>query len=114
MNNQARHWSFTWNTNVKSHKLPNKDKLKVFMDTNAENAVFQLEKGLIKGKEHYQGCFTLIGPRRSNSYVLKTFENRFENVSGLSIQIISNLEATLAYTTKSETRVAGPWYCGSL
>jgi hypothetical protein len=72
------------------------------LDTNAENAVFQLEKGLIKGKEHYQGCFTLIGPRRSNSYVLKTFENRFENVSGLSIQIISNLEATLAYTTKSE------------
>jgi hypothetical protein len=83
------------------------------MDTNAENAVFQLEKGLIKGKEHYQGCFTLIGPRRSKSYVLKTFENRFENVSGLSIQIISNLEATLAYTTKSETRIAGPWYCGS-
>jgi hypothetical protein len=114
MNNQTRHWSFTWNTNVESHKLPNKDKLKVFMDTNAENAVFQLEKGLIKDKEHYQGCFTLIGPRKSKSYVLKTFEKRFSNISGLSIQIISNLEATLKYTTKSETRVAGPWYCGSL
>lgn len=71
MNNQARHWSFTWNTNIARHKLPNKDKLKTFLDIIAENAVFQLEKGLIKGKEHYQGCFTLIGPRRSKFMFLR-------------------------------------------
>lgn len=114
MNNYARKWAFTWDTNVLQKKLPNQAPLKGFMDTYAENAVFQLEKGLIAEKEHYQGCFTLIGPRKSKRDVLEDFKQRFKNIAGLSLSKTFDESALLVYTTKSETRVAGPWYCGSL
>jgi hypothetical protein len=114
MNTNTKNWTFTWETNKDQKKLPNKASLKGFMDYYAENAVFQLEKGLIAGKEHYQGCFTLIGPRKSKSKVLEDFKQRFKNIAGLTLKNTFSKNAILAYTTKSETRVAGPWYCGSL
>lgn len=114
MNNQTKYWAFTWETNIIQKNLPKVDAIKGYMDTHAENAVFQLEKGLIKGKEHYQGCFTLIGPRKSKRDVLEDLKQRFKNVAGLTISKVYDKNAILAYTTKSETRIAGPWYCGSL
>lgn len=110
----TKYWAFTWETNIAQKNLPKVDAVKGYMDTHAENAVFQLEKGLIKGKEHYQGCFTLIGPRKSKRDVLEDLRQRFKNIAGLTISKIYDKNAILAYTTKSETRVAGPWYCGSL
>ena len=114
MNNQTKYWAFTWETNKDQKNLPKEYAIKGYMDTHAENAVFQLEKGLIKGKKHYQGCFTLLGPRKSKRDVLEDLKQRFKNIAGLTISKIYDKNAILAYTTKSETRIAGPWYCGSL
>jgi hypothetical protein len=110
----TKYWAFTWDTNISQKKLPTVEALKGFLDYIAENAVFQLEKGTISKKEHYQGCFTLIGPRKSKRDVLEDFKQRFKNAAGLTLSKIYDKNAILAYTTKSETRVAGPWYCGSL
>ena len=74
MNTNTKNWSFTWDTNIKQKKLPTVEALKGFLDYSAENAVFQLEKGLNAGKKHYQGCFTLIGTRKSKSAVKEDFK----------------------------------------
>lgn len=114
MNTNTKNWSFTWDTNIKQKKLPTVEALKGFLDYSAENAVFQLEKGLNAGKKHYQGCFTLIGTRKSKSAVKEDFKQRFKTIDGLTLKNTYKKDFTLRYTTKSETRIAGPWYCGSL
>lgn len=114
MNTNTKNWAFTWEPNVLQKKLPSIDQLKSFLDTVSENAVFQEEKGTISGKIHYQGYLTLIGIRKSKKDVLEVFKDRFKNVSGLTLSKVYDKHAILNYTTKLETRVSGPYYCGSL
>lgn len=110
----TKYWAFTWETNVLQKKLPSKDRLKSFLDLIAENAVFQEEKGTQAGKIHYQGNFNLIGSRKPTKDVLKLFQDRFKNVSGLTLSKVYDKDAIMKYNTKLETRVSDPVYCGSL
>lgn len=60
---------------------------------------FQLERG-DSGYEHYQGQFSLIKKRRSDT-ILKICQ--FEHVKPVSNQVID------LYVTKEDTRISGPW-----
>lgn len=111
-NNNTKYWAFTWSPNRDQKKIPPFMKLKTFLDGIAEEAIFQLEKGEVSKKEHYQGNLTLIGPRTSKTKLLESFKDRFTNISGLTLSKVFDKTAVALYSQKSETRVAGPWYAG--
>ena len=83
-----------------------------FFDYNADHATFQVEKGRKAGKLHLQGVFTLKGSRKSKKAVLSIFEERFKNVSGLTLSRPHSVSDAINYVTKTDTRVEGPFYCG--
>ena len=112
MHKNTKYWAFTWDTNVKQKKLPELGNLKKFLDIISETCTFQLESGTVKGKLHYQGVLTLVGPRQSKKQVLELFKNRFRNVAGLTLSKVYDKEAIMRYVTKEETRVKGPFFAG--
>ena len=111
-NNQSKYWFFTWETNAKQKQLPEALTLCKFFDYNVANATFQLERGEKAGKLHYQGVFTLDGPRQSKMAVLRMFEERFKNVHGLTPSRPHCISDALNYVSKEETRVEGPFHSG--
>ena len=111
-NRNTKYWFFTWEANAAQRKLPQKQKLKNFLDGVADYAQFQEEKGTKKGNLHYQGCFELTGARQSKKAVLDNFKEVFKNVGGLTLSKVFSKEAVLAYTRKQETKVSKTVYCG--
>ena len=93
-------------------KLPNEVKLKKFLDNITEICVFQLECGSRKNKEHYQGAFTLVGPRVSKKQLLERFQEVFNNVSGLTLSKTYDSKAAMRYASKIDSRIKGPFYVG--
>lgn len=73
MNAETKYWSFTWDTNVNQRKLPSDQKLINFLNAETTKATFQLEKGEVRQKEHFQGVFSLKGPRKSKTQTLNRF-----------------------------------------
>jgi len=112
MNTNTKYLSLTWDTNKLQKKIPQAFELSAFLDGIASEAVFQYEKGEIKGKTHIQGTFTLEGPRMSKKETLNAFRKRFVNVSGLTLSPVYDKLAISAYVTKPEGRIAGPFYAG--
>lgn len=112
MHKNTKYWSFTWGTTVIQKKLPNEVKLKNFLNNITEICVFQLECGSIKNKEHYQGAFTLVGPRLSKKPLLERFQEIFSNVSGLTLSKTYDSKAAMKSASKIESRVKGPFYVG--
>jgi len=110
MHKNTKYWCFTWGTTVTQKKLPNEIKLKNFLNNITEICVFQLERGTIKNKEHYQGAFTLVGPRISKKQLLERFQEVFNNVSGLTLSKTYDSKAAMKYASKIESRVKGPFY----
>ena len=105
MHKNTKYWAFTWGTTVTQKKLPNEVKLKKFLNNITEICVFQLECGNIKNKEHYQGAFTLVGPRLSKKQLLERFQEIFNNVSGLTLSKTYDSKAAMKYASKIESRV---------
>lgn len=101
-------WVFTWNSCL--DYLPQETKICEFMNRHTTECVFQLEKGSQTGRLHYQGRFTLKGPRQGKRSLLKLFDETFDT-KGLTIEHEIIYDST-KYCTKSETRVKGPWYAG--
>jgi hypothetical protein len=112
MNTNTKYWSLTWETNVKQKILPSITKLLSFLNSITDEAVFQTERGSEKGKLHYQGTFTLFGPRKSKSATLRLFQGEFKNISGLTITPVYDKVAINKYVTKETGRVDGPFYGG--
>ncbi|ALE29557.1 replication associated protein [Lake Sarah-associated circular molecule 10] len=110
--NNTKYWCFTWDTNISQKKLPPVADLINFLNNISETAIFQEECGTIKGKVHYQGTLTLIGPRQSKISVLRLFERRFKGVSGLTLSRSYSNQASEDYVTKDEGRISGPYFCG--
>src|SRR6056300_575019 len=110
MHKNTKYWCFTWGTTVTQKKLPNEIKLKNFLNNITEICVFQLERGTIKNKEHYQGAFTLVGPRISKKQLLERFQEVFNNVSGLTLSKTYDSKAAIKYASKIDSRVKGPFY----
>lgn len=112
MHKNTKYWAFTWGTTVTQKKLPNEVKLKKFLNNITEICVFQLKCGSVKNKEHYQGAFTLVGPRVSKKQLLEWFQEIFNNVSGLTLSKTYDSKAAMKYASKIETRIKGPFYVG--
>lgn len=113
MNTNTKYWAFTWETNRQQRKLPSVVKLKSFLNVEATEGIFQLEKGTKKRKLHYQGVFTLSGKRQSKLGVLKLFQDRFiGQCAGLTLSPVHSRSAVENYVTKKESRVDGPFYVG--
>lgn len=112
MHKNTKYWAFTWETNVFQKELPNKEKLKRFLNNISNTCIFQLECGKLKKKKHFQGTFELIGPRQSKKAVLELFEEHFKNVSGLTLSKVYDKEAIMNYVQKEETRIEGPFFVG--
>lgn len=113
MNAETKYWSFTWDTNVNQRKLPPDQKLINFLNAETTKATFQLEKGEVRQKEHFQGVFSLKGPRKSKTQTLNQFKVWFKNVSGLTLTPVHSREAVEAYVTKEKGRIRGPFHVGS-
>jgi len=111
-NKNTKYWFFTWETNVTQRKLPTKERLKYFLDATADYAQFQEERGALKGKLHYQGCFELAGSRQSKKVTLDLFKDNFKNVAGLTLSKVFSKDAVMKYTSKQETQVSETVYCG--
>jgi len=90
-------------------------------DIDSKAYVFQLEKGEVAGRVHYQGRFTLRF-RKVKSTLLKAFKEAFkyhtkstdaqaaEWLTMLTLQPERNEKDATRYSEKNETRVNGPWY----
>ncbi len=85
--------------------------MKNLLDDLSEEAVFQVEKGKVKNRIHYQGRFTLKGKRQGKKFLLNKF-SEIGSVSHLTFQPEVSVKNSVDYCTKVETRVAGPFYCG--
>jgi len=109
---ESKNWIGSWQANTAQKKLPTEVKLKRFFDQYAENAVFQLERGEQKGKDHYQIAFVLQGPRKSKGALLDIFKNVFHNVGGLSLRMAHDKDAVFEYCSKEQTRVGDTVYAG--
>lgn len=109
---QARGWCFTWNN--PTHKILFPDGLPV----GVRFLVYQEERGA-EGTAHLQGYIYFSGATRMTQ--IKNIE--FKTPEGASVFPFrgAHLEAAkgspeqnVAYCTKAETRVAGPWTLGEV
>jgi len=112
VNHQTKYWSLTWNKTKDRKRLPHEQKLINFFNKYCTEALFQYEIGTIKGKEHIQGVFTLLGERQSKTATLKMFEMYFGDYYGLTLNPVGDRLATDKYVTKEEGRVKGPFKAG--
>lgn len=103
-----KRWVFTWNA-CENNKLPSAHVLQAKLNLIAAEAVFQLERGKMTGRNHYQGKFQLL-TRKSKRALLKIFLEIFET-SNLTLQVEISYDSS-SYCEKLETRIAGPWYAG--
>lgn len=108
----TRYWQFTWDSNSSQKKLPNKEKLKKYLNNTTDYCTFQIECGKLKSKLHYQGAFEITGSRLSKKQLLQRFEEVFGNVAGLTLTKARSMKDLVRYSTKEDTRVEGPFYLG--
>lgn len=97
---------------MKQKRLPDEEAVLSFLGRIADECVFQYEKGARMKKEHIQGTFTLYGPRKSKTGVLRLFAASFKNISGLTLSPVYDKIAIKNYVTKGEGRTRGPFYGG--
>lgn len=104
-----KRWVFTWNFDDE-HGLPPAYVVSKILNEISEQAVFQLEKGEQAGRHHYQGRFTLKGPRLGKRALLKLFDEEFYTKQ-LTLAPELSYDSS-SYCEKSNTRLQGPWYAG--
>jgi len=100
-----RNWTLTWSEN--ENGLPEEESLRTFLEKNTELFVFQLERGEVSGKLHYQGCFRTKIRQRQRT-LLEKFEVEFLDfdISMITInRMCGSWEENYAYCTKEDTRV---------
>lgn len=100
---RSRGWFFTLNNPSDCGFGTHDTFLNLIKSTGAHWCVFQLEKGK-QGTEHYQGHFYYLNPREWNSIKQICNQMHFEKSKDLG--------ASFKYTSKDDTRIAGPWWFG--
>jgi len=109
---RSKYWFFTWEPNAKQKKIPDADLLAKTLNQFTGYYAFQLERGDLKGKLHFQGCFSLHKGRITRKQLLKQFSGQIDNVYGLTLQPQFSFAGSIDYCTKESTRVEGPWIKG--
>lgn len=105
-----RFWSVTLSQNYKP--LPDVDRMKDILSEWADSWVFQLERGSVAGKLHYQ-CRMILENPQMTATMLTLFECRGFDVKDVTFLPETNKsieQGGLAfYVMKDDTRVDGPW-----
>ena len=109
--NRFKEWSFTMNT--LSELLPHFDEVMARMLELDADGVFQLEKGENTGRQHYQGYVIFKRKETKSKWISKICEGLYPEES-LTLEPAQNTNKLIAYCTKADTRVLGPWYFGDL
>lgn len=94
---RARHWCFTLNNPKQSA-----DELKALLAPHCKAAVFQLEEGE-SGTPHYQGYCQFNKRLRKPSKIIQAHWS-----------VARDVQASIRYCQKADTRKAGPYVIGSL
>ena len=116
-NYQQRRWVFTWQE-VEDCPLPSIRSVRTLLSNKsyfADDWVFQLEEGDKTKRKHYQGRFSLYKQRKSKTVLLKTIAKFGLDPKGLTLDWEKGTVAeSVAYCTKEESRLDGPWYSSSI
>ncbi|GKV53977.1 hypothetical protein SLEP1_g60488 [Rubroshorea leprosula] len=93
---QGSNWVFTLNNPTS----------KIEIDDTVQYCLYQLERG-VNGTEHYQGYIQMRSNRCRMSNVKRVLGDRahVEKMRG-------SQEEAIAYASKDDTRIDGPWECG--
>lgn len=95
---KARHWIFT----IK-RQLINIDQLVQNLQCHCDKYIFQIEKGKETNYEHYQGYIML----KKKEYMTKL--KKMLSINEIHLEVCRNIEATIEYCQKGDTRIEGPW-----
>ena len=111
INKQSRSWFFTINAHMGEENPISQSMVKnsfAALDPDSD-WVFQMEQGSDTGYEHYQ-CTLFLSrskPRRRKD-VLKVLNEH--GIVDAHIEPVLKTEAASRYCSKSDTRIAGPWW----
>ena len=114
---QFYRWVFTLDVS-KTFVTPEKV-VSILTSLLVKNYVFQLEKGEVMQKPHYQGRFTLKTKRVKTSLLIM-FRDAYRHkeiseaeahewLDSLTIRPEQDAQASEKYASKDETRIGGPW-----
>lgn len=111
INKQSRNFFFTINAHIGEDNPVSQSMVKdAFQDIDADaDWVFQMEQGTETGYEHYQ-CTLLLSrskPRRRKDILKVLKEHHIEDAH---VELVEKKEAASRYCSKSDTRIAGPWW----
>ena len=100
-------WTFTVNDRLNETNFRNKDYIiNVLKMHDIEILYFQLEKGELTGKLHWQGAFKCLKKKRPIPLGQKLQKHLF----GVDLRpVAGDWKEAKAYVTKEETRVEGPY-----
>lgn len=109
INKQSRNFFFTINAHVGEENPVSQQMIKdafAALD-DASDWVFQMEMGEKTGYEHYQCTIFLNNPRRRKDVFRVLTEH---GIPDADIEIVRKKDGASRYCSKSETRIAGPWW----
>jgi hypothetical protein len=109
INKQSRNFFFTINAHVGEEHPVSQQMVKdafIALDPAAE-WVFQMEMGKETGYEHYQ-CTTFLNNPRRRKDVFRVLKEH--GIVDADIEVVRKKDAASRYCSKSDTRIAGPWW----
>lgn len=111
INKQSRSWFFTINAHMGEENPISQSMVKdsfAALDPDAD-WVFQMEQGSDTGYEHYQCSIFLTRskPRRRKD-IFKVLKEH--HIVDAHVETVRKTEAASRYCSKSDTRIAGPWW----
>lgn len=110
INRQSRNFFFTINAHVGEEHPVSQQMVKDAFEAIDPSAdwVFQMEMGKTTGYEHYQCTIFLSKTSRRRKDISRVFKEH--GIPDADIEIVRKVEAASRYCSKSDTRIAGPWW----
>lgn len=111
INKQSRNFFFTINAHVGEEHPVSQQMIKdAFEDIDADASwVFQMEMGKETGYEHYQCTIFLSNNKsRRRKDVFRVLKEH--GIVDADIEVVRKKDAASRYCSKSDTRIAGPWW----
>lgn len=110
INKQSRNFFFTINAHVgEEHPVSQQMVKDAFEDIDpSADWVFQMEMGKKTGYEHYQCTVFLSKTSRRRKDISRVLKDH--GIVDADIEVVRKVEAAKRYCSKSDTRIAGPWW----
>lgn len=110
VNKQSRNFFFTINAHVgEEHPVSQQMVKDSFEAIDADASwVFQMEMGKKTGYEHYQCTVFLSKTSRRRKDIFRVLKEH--GIVDADIEVVRKKDAASRYCSKSDTRIAGPWW----